>query len=532
MSSRWTRRAAVALAAAALAPWLVASTPRVADPLAQVEREVSQIEERLASVERFGVQAEEPPAVRAQRRFEEGDRQYGLGDWLNAAILIADAVDEPAWSDARDRAAGLFFLADALRRQGLCGAARVRYGDYLALGDQAHRPDAVSGALDCAVQERRQADIDRLLLEADRTFGAEAPAEVRYLAAKAAFQRKDLAVADRIARATAAFEKVGPPFQLQAWYFQGVLRLQEANLHGSLQWFEGCARAEASGDRDEEVRELCRLALGRVHAQMGNGAAAIGWYAAVPWDSPRFTEAMHETALAHVRAKQYERALEMTSFIPELAPESPLAPEATVLRGHLLLRLGRYAEATEAYNVVINTYAPVRDEIDAILSMQEDPRPLLQRAHRTAGEGVRRRERAPAGGREVGDHEHRGLGRARAREGDRRRPPGREGRARPRRPGRRAPAARRGARRVPRAPAQLRAGAGGRERRRPGGGGVRRRGVGGGGGGAASGAPRRPRAGSRGAPGHRGACRAPARHAEAGGGAAHAHARADRRGRS
>jgi hypothetical protein len=44
-----------------------------------------------------------------------------------------------------------------------------------------------------------------------------------------------------------------------------------------------------------------------------------------------------------------------------------------VLQGHLLLRLGRYGEATDAYNHVINTYAPVRDELDAILAMREDP---------------------------------------------------------------------------------------------------------------------------------------------------------------
>jgi hypothetical protein len=196
---------------------------------------------------------------------------------------------------------------------------------------------------------------------------------VLYLLAKAAYQRTDLPAAERIARATAAFDQVGKPFQLQAWYFQGVLRIQEEAYHHALQWFERCAKADAQSDRDVELRDLCRLALGRVHTQMGDSTAAIGWYASVPWTSPRFAEATYEIALAHIRGKRYDEALRMTSFIPELEPDSPLAPEATVVRGHLLLRLGRYAEATETYNVVINNYAPVRDEIDAILSMGEDP---------------------------------------------------------------------------------------------------------------------------------------------------------------
>ena len=364
------RIAAVALAAAALAPQVASAAP---DPLAQADRVTAAAEDRLTSVDRHGPLADEPPEIRAQRRFEEGQRQALLGDWFDAAVLLTDAVDEPAWSTAPDRATALLHLADALRQEGLCGAARLRYAQVLALPGAGHRGEAISGALDCAVKERRQDDVDRLGAEAERTFGGEPPAEVRYLAAKATFQRRDLPSAERIARAQAAFERVGPPFQLQAWYFQGVLDIQGENLHGSLQWFESCARAQPEDERQEDVRDLCLLALGRVKSQMGDPAAAISWYSSVPWESPRFVEALHEIAWAHVRAKQYEQALKMASFITDLAPDSPLAPEATVLRGHLLLRLGRYAEATEAYNVVINSYAPVRDEIDAILSMQEDP---------------------------------------------------------------------------------------------------------------------------------------------------------------
>jgi hypothetical protein len=74
-----------------------------------------------------------------------------------------------------------------------------------------------------------------------------------------------------------------------------------------------------------------------------------------------------------VRARNFEQALRTATMIVDLAPESQLAPEATILTGHLNLRLGRYAAATEAFNKVINAYAPVRDEIDAILTMHEDP---------------------------------------------------------------------------------------------------------------------------------------------------------------
>ena len=370
------RIAAAALAAAAVAPWPAVAA--AAHPFAQADREREAAEVRLQAAEAYGIPPDEAAALRADRRREAGERQLVLGHWRNAAILLGQAVDEPEWSGARERPSALFHLADALRREGLCGAARVRFAATLALGDPEHRAEAVAGALECAVKERRAADVERLLSEAERAFPAGPPAEVRYVAAKALFERRDLPAPERIASAIAAFEKVGPPYRLQAWYFQGVLRIQEGDLHGSLASFEACADADARDGRDLEVRDLCQLALGRVHAEMGDATKALLWYAAVRWDSPRFPEALHEAAWAHVRARQLDHALATVATLVELEPESPFAPEATLLKGHLLLRLARHADASEAYSVVINSYAPARDEIDALLSMQEEQAPTAE----------------------------------------------------------------------------------------------------------------------------------------------------------
>jgi tetratricopeptide (TPR) repeat protein len=368
---RRTRVPAAVLAAVALAAW--AAGDIAPDPLAEADRAAAAAEERLADAGRSGDAPPEPGPLRARRRAEAGERQYRLGDWENAAVLLADAVDEPGWSDAPARARALFQLADALRRAGRCGAARVRFAAYLALGAPDHRGAAVSGALDCAVKERRAGDVARLLVDAEQVFGAEPPAEVRYLAAKALFQRRDLPPPERIARAREAFAQVGSPFQLQAWYFQGVLAIEEGAPAASVPPFERCARSEPRDARDVELRDLCRLALGRVHADAGNLAAAIAWYRTTSPASPRLPEALHELAWTHVRAKDLEEALSMATFAAELAPESPLAPEATLLRGDLLLRLERWAGATAAFEDVIESYGPVRDELDALLSLKEDP---------------------------------------------------------------------------------------------------------------------------------------------------------------
>jgi tetratricopeptide (TPR) repeat protein len=122
-----------------------------------------------------------------------------------------------------------------------------------------------------------------------------------------------------------------------------------------------------------EVRELCQLALGRVYADLGRFQDAADHYQEIPRESPRFEESLYELAWTWVKAKKYEQALRAAALITDLSPDSPMAPEATILQGHLLLRMGRYPEALEAYDGVVNRYAPVRDELDALLGAGGDP---------------------------------------------------------------------------------------------------------------------------------------------------------------
>jgi tetratricopeptide (TPR) repeat protein len=365
---RRARAAAAALAAVVLLPW-----PAHGDGLADAEREAARAEERLEALAALAARPEEAPALRAARKLAEGETQYLLGDWRHAAILLADAVEEPAFRDHAERPRALFLLAEALRRGDACGAARAAYAELLALGARERRGDAIAGALACAVKERRHDDVVTLLEEADRAFAGDPPADVRYLAARALFARTDLAAADRLERGLALFEAVPAPYRHQAAYHEGVLLVEKGDLAGALARFEACAALSAGDDRQRDVREVCLLAAGRVHGELGHPAEAIDWYGRIPRESPRFEEALYEIAWTHVRAARHGEALRTAGLLVELAPGSPLAPEATILQGHLLLELGRYAEATDAYSRVINGYAPVRDELDAILALDEDP---------------------------------------------------------------------------------------------------------------------------------------------------------------
>ena len=367
-----TALAAVALAAAAMETGLVGAEARAATGPVDVTRQTEILEAQLAQLEATGPVEDENPTARRTRRFAQAEIQFALGDWVHTGILLAELVDDREFRAGRDYPRAVFLVAESLREQGACVPARARYGELLALPAPALHPQAIAGAMQCAVREQRPEAVEPLMTRAEQVFGGNPPPEVRYLAAKSLYQRTDLAPADRQARTAAALALVPPPYQLQARYLEGVLKVEKGDLDGARETFEGCAAAGAT-QGNPEVAELCTLAVARLHADAARPAAALDWYARVPRESPRFTEALYEIAWNYVKAKRYEEALKTAELITDLAPETQLAPEATILQGHLLLKLDRHEEAVAKYEEVISAYAPVRDEIDALLSMHEDP---------------------------------------------------------------------------------------------------------------------------------------------------------------
>jgi tetratricopeptide (TPR) repeat protein len=365
-----TRRHILALAAlvALVAPGLVA-----ADWLDEAEREYRALEQRLERAEKDGASTGSAPITIAAQRLAAAEEQYALGDWLHASILLSGVVGEKEAREAEFYPRAVFLLADSLRNRGSCRAAADLFGELLAMPVIPDRAAAAAGALDCALKLGRYMEFDALATEALKASSGSPTPEVLYLAAKGAFFRRDIKDDERIRFALEAFSRVPPPYHVAARYFEGVLELQAKRPDEAFDRFQECAGLPSVNPAQAEIREYCTLALGRIHASQGRYAEALERFRELPVESLHFDEAEYESAWALVKAGKLDQALRVAEVIADLAPDSMTAPQATILQGHLQLRLGRYSKALEAYNRVINTYAPVRDEIDAILSMHEDP---------------------------------------------------------------------------------------------------------------------------------------------------------------
>jgi tetratricopeptide (TPR) repeat protein len=358
----------VALAAAA-APGLCSA----AGWLDEAEREYRVLEQRLEQAEKDGGASESSALTLAAQRLAGAEEQYALGDWLHASILLSGVLGEPAARQAEFYPRAVFLMADSLRNRGSCQSASELYAELLAMPSPPDRAAAAAGALDCALKLERYMEFDVLAREALRAATGAPTPEVLYLAAKGAFFRRDVKNDERIRLALEAFSRVPPPYHLAARYFEGVLELQAKRTDAAFERFHECSSLPTVNPQQAEIREFCTLACGRIHADQGRYAEALERYRQVPVESRHFDEAEYESAWALVKAGKLDQALRVAEVIADLAPDSAAAPQATILQGHLHLRLGRYTKALEAYNRVINTYAPVRDEIDAVLTMHEDP---------------------------------------------------------------------------------------------------------------------------------------------------------------
>jgi tetratricopeptide (TPR) repeat protein len=355
--------------------------------LAQLEREVRDLEERLGALESGSARStRESAQARASRRFRQGHERFLAGDWHGAAVLLQDAVDAGGAGGAGDQRTATFELAESLRRQQLCAAALPLYRRLLSRPDAPHAPEALTRAAECGLRLGRHAEVAELLAAARRAWGdVDLPPEALYLAAKSAYRRDDLPLEVRDRRALELLGAVPKPFHVAAGYLRGAVHVRSGDLESASREFIACAGLAATDGRQKEQRELCGLAQARVRAEAEDWSEAAHWYEQVPVASPRHREAQYELAWSLEKGTSPEAALRVAEAFPEPGPPTLLAPEVGVIRGRALAKLQRYSEAGDAYEKVRARYEPMRDQIDAVLVSERDPGRYLDALRPGAG---------------------------------------------------------------------------------------------------------------------------------------------------
>lgn len=343
-----------------------------------VDRQLQSAEEQLRFVETQFTQRPEPSdAETRDRRFSDGEIQYLLGDWANASVIFYDLVSDPGFKASPSYADALFYLSDSLYQQRNDLGARMYLRELLSLPPTRRFREALARYIEVSSRLNHFEDIDERIAQARALSGGALPPEISYAYARWLFRRTDLTPADRIARARAHFEPLARlrdfRFHRQSAYHLGVLSVQAGDYADAIARFQALADAPAEDADARRIRELANLSLGRVLYEAGRYAEALDRYNEVPRDGESYVDSLYEIAWVYVKNGDHQRAKNATDILLLVAPEHPIAPEARLLQGHLLSKLGKYEEATETYSGVIAAFQPTRDALDKLLTANQDP---------------------------------------------------------------------------------------------------------------------------------------------------------------
>ena len=54
-------------------------------------------------------------------------------------------------------------------------------------------------------------------------------------------------------------------------------------------------------------------------------------------------------------------------------PDSTLVPQASLIKGHILEKMGRFEDAAKAFMVVSHNYASIKQQLDELVASHDDP---------------------------------------------------------------------------------------------------------------------------------------------------------------
>jgi tetratricopeptide (TPR) repeat protein len=309
--------------------------------------------------------------VRARLAESEALVQGGRLDEAIARLseLVTHPSFEPFAENEEGRAA-VMLLGDALATVGAYDPARATLRKVIATrgawegrATYAHR--AVRRLADVALEtERYQAVLDDLK-DVPPSAPEETRGEVQYLNGRA----HEAAGDPEGALAAYAQVTTRSRFWSQATYLRGLINVERGRMKEGEDLF--CKVADPkrqdrtapvlADERFFAVRDLARLALGRVAHEQSRFDDARYYYYLVPRDSDRLAEALYEAATTRYEKKDYEGARELLDELKALQIHHRYEDEAWILDAYIDLAQCKFPDADKKLVGFIARYEPVRD---------------------------------------------------------------------------------------------------------------------------------------------------------------------------
>ncbi|MBW2462842.1 MAG: outer membrane protein assembly factor BamD [Deltaproteobacteria bacterium] len=356
---------------------------QTADGAARAGVEVTPLEAYLDALSGRRLLSEETGSVERLRELVRvGEDLYLAERYGEAALNLFEVAESPQFADFVDldefRGAE-FMLARSLEQLGALRTA-ARYLEHIVERgpDDVYFGPAMRKYVDVVLRSGNiSAGIERLeaLGAPDMDITADNENELFYLRGRELYDAQDWAAAD------AQFDEITrrSRWYAAAQYLRGVAAARQGNLEAAEERF--CAVA-TQGDDDRftfyvddryfEVKDLARLALGRVAHEGQRADDAFYYYFQVPADSERVSEALFEAAYSMYEGSDFETAIDLLDQLEARFPQSAFIDEASLLRGYVHLGRCEFEDASQLFQRFAGRFGPIVQEIDLIL--ESEPR--------------------------------------------------------------------------------------------------------------------------------------------------------------
>lgn len=300
--------------------------------------------------------------ARIDRQLSDGRRDEAIGN----LVYLVESPRFAAFERFDEGRAALYYLGDSLGRAGAYSPARG-YLKRLLTGDP--NDTWYRRAARSLVDFGLASDEPLVFLKDLSGLPPGAPEELRsdvaYLRGRAAERMQ------QPTQALAAYAEVTPRsrFWAQATYLAGLIAVERGELTKGENLFCKVAdpkltprRAPALGGSEFfRVRDLSRLALGRVAHEQYRFDDARYYYYLVPRDSAELPEALYETATTRYEAKDYDGAREAMDELEALHRNHAYQDEAWILDAYIDLATCHFPEADQKLRTFLARYEPVRN---------------------------------------------------------------------------------------------------------------------------------------------------------------------------
>ena len=313
------------------------------------------------------------PAVLEQRyrvetRFNEAKVSYLLEDYDRATIMLASLVDTLERDEFASYDEALFLLGDSLYEVRRFRAARTYFRDLLEEADDtsAFYQPAIVRLLEIAAQTDDYTGVDELYARLDDLENVSA--SIHYTRGKTLFDEGRYEAARPWFQRAARDEE----YAFTARYFEAVTLVAEGELDQAEQIFAELTRSTPTNAREREVLELAYLGRGRLAYEQGDYPEAVDQYLQLPRNSQHFGRALYELTWALVAEGNYQAALRNLEILMISDPEPQFVPQARAMMADMAMRLGQYDNARQWFDELLETFSPVRDELQAFIEEHDE----------------------------------------------------------------------------------------------------------------------------------------------------------------